>query len=53
MKKYFGDSAKVYGMAIKKDKVKDSTMISLKKTFDHYPTTEEIYDMIRFRSEII
>ncbi len=46
MKKYFSDSVKVYGMAIKRDTVKDSTMISFKGTFDHYPSTGEIYNMI-------
>lgn len=46
MKKYFAVTANVYGMKIEEDKVKDSTMIALKQTFDHYPTTGEIYEMI-------
>jgi hypothetical protein len=46
MKKYFAISSNVYGMKITEEKVKDSTMIALKQTFDHYPSTKEIYTMI-------
>jgi ribosomal protein L30/L7E len=47
MKNYFAVASDVYGMKITEEKVKDSTMIAFKQTFDHYPTTEEIYGMIR------
>lgn len=46
IKKFFSSQENVYGMKIVEDKIKDSTMIALKQTFDHYPATEEIYDMI-------
>ncbi|SDW38622.1 hypothetical protein SAMN05444410_102177 [Hydrobacter penzbergensis] len=37
----------IYGMKIVQQKVTDSSLISLKKTFPHYPTTNEIYEMVR------
>lgn len=46
IKKFFSIPANIYGMKIVEDKIKDSTMIALKQMFDHYPATEEIYDMI-------
>jgi hypothetical protein len=47
MQKYFSIPTNVYGMKITEEKVKDSTMIATKQTFDHYPSIEEIYSMIR------
>jgi len=47
MKDFFAEPSNVYGMKITGKKVKDSTMIALKQTFDHYPSTEEMYAMIR------
>jgi hypothetical protein len=47
IKKFFSVPSNVYGMKIEESKVKDSTMIALKQTFDHYPSTEEIYGLIR------
>ena len=46
MKKYFAVPANVYGMKIVEETVKDSTMIALKETFDHYPSTDDVYSMI-------
>jgi hypothetical protein len=46
IKKYFSSPENVYGMKIVEDKIKDSTMITVKQMFDHYPGTEEIYTMI-------
>jgi hypothetical protein len=36
----------IYGMQIVQQKVTDSSLISLKKVFTHYPSTGEIYEMI-------
>jgi hypothetical protein len=47
MKNFFSIPSNVYGMKIEAGKVKDSTMLALKQTFDHYPSTEEVYSMIR------
>lgn len=53
MKKHFDQQENVYGMRISRDKVKDSTLVSLKNTLDHYPTTEDIYGMIAATKEYI
>ena len=45
-KPFFEDEKNTYGMKIETQRVKDSTLISLKKTFDHYPTTEEVYSLV-------
>lgn len=47
IKNFFAIPANVYGMNITEATVKDSTMIALKQTFDHYPSTNEVYTMIR------
>jgi hypothetical protein len=36
----------IYGINVKREKVKIDFMISTKKAFSHSPTTEEIYEMI-------
>jgi len=36
----------IYGINVKREKVKIDFMVSTKKSFSHYPTTEEIYKMI-------
>ena len=36
----------IYGITVKRDKVKIDFMVSTKKYFSHYPTTGEIYEMI-------
>lgn len=46
MKNYFSDRAKVYGLRIETTTEKDSTMLLYKTTFNHYPSTEEIYKII-------
>jgi hypothetical protein len=45
-KQYLEKEEYVYGMKIVKQKVIDSCMVALKQTFDHYPSTAEIYAMI-------
>ena len=45
-KLFFENEENTYGMNVETQRVKDSTLISLKKTFDHYPTTEEVYGLI-------
>lgn len=42
----FSDIRKIYGFDIETDKVPNSSYISLKQDFDHYPSNEEIYKMI-------
>lgn len=42
----FNQPLVIYGMNIKEQKVTDSTLISLKNTFSHYPSTSEIYSMV-------
>lgn len=46
VKPFFENEKNTYGMEIETQRVKDSTLISLKKTFDHYPTTEDVYSLI-------
>lgn len=45
-KKYFDNPENIYGLNIVKEKVTESSMVSAKNTFDHYPSTQEIYAMI-------
>lgn len=46
IKPYFEQQKNIYGMNVIQEKVKDSSLISLKKSFDHYPSTPDIYAMI-------
>jgi hypothetical protein len=47
LSRIFGRTDLVYGFRIEHQKVKDATLLSLKKQFDHEPTTEEIEQMVR------
>ena len=47
IQKHFDKEENVYGMKVAMQTVKDSTMISLKNSFDHYPNLDEIYTMIK------
>lgn len=53
LKNHFDKEENVYGMKITRETVKDSTLVSLKKQFDHYPTTEEVYRLIAEVKEYI
>lgn len=53
VKKYFDKEENIYGMKIIKERVTESSMISIKDTFPNYPSTEEIYDMINSLKEYI
>lgn len=44
---YFNKQEHIYGMKVVKDRVTDTSLISIKQTFQHYPTTEDIYAMIQ------
>ena len=46
MKSQISNVQDVYGFDIKEEKVKIEFMISTKRTFDHYPSTENIYEML-------
>ncbi len=46
IKPFFEDEKNTYGMDVENQRVKDSTLISFKKTFDHYPGTEDIYSLV-------
>ncbi len=46
VKPFFEDEKNTYGMDVENQRVKDSTLISMKKTFDHYPSTEDIYSLV-------
>ena len=43
---YFSDVSKVYGYPIEMQKVPNSSYVSTKQTYDHEPTTDEIYALI-------
>ncbi|MEO5649180.1 MAG: hypothetical protein ABIR03_04555 [Ginsengibacter sp.] len=53
MQKYFDRQENVYGMKIVLQKVTDTSLISERNTFSHYPTTVEIYKMIHSVKEYI
>lgn len=50
---YFDEQEHIYGMKVVKEKVTDSSLISVKQTFQHYPTTGEIYSMIQSLKDYI
>lgn len=43
---YVSDVKNIYGFNITEGRVKDTSLISIKKNFTHYPTTQEIYVLI-------
>lgn len=53
IKKYFEKEENIYGMKVIKQKVTDASLISVKQTFNHYPSTQEIYPMINSLKEYI
>ncbi len=53
MKKYFDKQENVYGFKIEKNKVTESSLISVKNVFPHYPSTQEIYKIIESLKEYI
>lgn len=53
IKEYFGKEENVYGMKIVKQRVTESSLISVKETFSHYPTIQEIYNLIGSIKEYI
>jgi hypothetical protein len=46
VKKYFDKEENIYGMKIVKESFKESSLVSTKKTFTHYPSITEIYELI-------
>ncbi len=53
MQDYFSDVKKVYGFPIEMQKVPNSSYVSTKQTYDHEPTTDEIYALIDEVNEFI
>ncbi len=45
-KRFFEKQENLYGMKIQVETVKDPSLISYSRLLNHYPATEEIYDMI-------
>lgn len=43
---FLGDPDRVYGFRIEEQRVTDATLLSVRKPFDHYPATPEIYEML-------
>jgi hypothetical protein len=46
IKKFFDEEEKIYGFKVIQKKVTDSSLISTKETFSHYPDSKEIYNLI-------
>src|SRR6185312_4768916 len=53
LQKYFNEQKNVYGMKITEEKITQSSLMSVKDTFQHYPSAEEIYKMIKPLKEYI
>lgn len=53
IQKYFDNQENIYGLNIITEKMVESSFISLKNTFDHYPTTEEIYSKIELVKDFV
>ena len=47
MKTFFQKKENIYGFDIKETFVKDSALISTRRTFDHYPTAQDVDAMIQ------
>jgi len=47
MKAFLEETKNIYGFEIKKSLVTDSVLISVRRSFEHYPTMQEIDAMIR------
>lgn len=52
-KLFFEKQENLYGMKIQVETVKDSSLVSYSRLLNHYPATEEIYDMIKMVKEYI
>lgn len=50
---YTGILKNIYGIDIKKEKVQYQDLVSLKKSFSNYPTTEDVYNMVEKLREFI
>lgn len=46
MQKHISDVKNLYGLTIKKEKVHTDFLVSMNNSFNRYPTTADIYDMI-------
>lgn len=53
IKNHFNDPEKVYGLKINREKVAESSYISTKHTFNHYPINLEVYEMIHALQQYI
>ncbi len=53
MKNYFDRPENIYGLKITTEKVAETSMISVKNTFQQYPSTQEIYGMVQSVKEYI
>lgn len=47
IKTFFEKEENIYGTKVIEQKVTDSSLISVKRVFSHYPSTEEIYSVIQ------
>ena len=52
-KLFFEKQENLYGMKIKVETVQDSSLVSYSRLLNHYPATEEIYNMIEMIKEYI
>ncbi len=46
MQKHISDVKHIYGIDIRKEKVKVEFLVSAKKSFSHYPTIRDIYEIV-------
>jgi hypothetical protein len=53
MKNFMEQTKNIYGFDIQQTKVKDSVLITTRRSFDHHPTVIEVYDMIQSLKDYI
>ncbi|MGI8597732.1 MAG: hypothetical protein ACR2KB_00620 [Chitinophagaceae bacterium] len=53
LKKFIENPVNIYGLNIQQEKVKDSSLISIRTTLTAYPATEDIYNLVAQLSEYI
>ncbi|MGK2861561.1 MAG: hypothetical protein ACSLE0_06475 [Chitinophagaceae bacterium] len=46
LEKYISEVKHLYGLDIRKEKVKIEYLVTMNKSFTHYPATEDVYDLI-------
>lgn len=53
IKKYFDNEKNIYGLEVEKQKVTEASLVATRESFNHYPSTQEIYGLINLLKKYI